>query len=198
MEEGTNKWIHPPTIKVWKPKSSLSSYMASAIHLSPLFTCKGWSFLHILFPVLTRFFGNAHWYPIDRLEKVSEMDWCPHTYKTTWNSWKECWRFDAYIQSWAKWYCFTSFICLCCMCREKYPHYVKHHPLLCFLHQRDIALWGHTTDAGHFQSRAEFWAETDKVLQHHLKSAPHNAKYHLPEVQNDLVSVVAISFARSW
>ena len=57
-----------------------------------------------------------------------------------------------------------------------------------FCGQQGIALRGHTSDTGNFQGLVEFRAETDKVLQQHLESAPCNAKYLSPDVQNDLVS----------
>ena len=71
---------------------------------------------------------------------------------------------------------------------------------VCFCAKQGISFRGHRDDStasaeycnkGNFIELVEFRAETDEVLQMHLKTAPRNALYTSKTIQNEMISVIS-------
>lgn len=64
---------------------------------------------------------------------------------------------------------------------------IVHTLLLCG--RQNIALRGHNNDAGNCVALLKFRTETDSILKQHLASAPRNAQYVSPKIQNELINL---------
>ena len=62
---------------------------------------------------------------------------------------------------------------------------------LLFCARQNIALRGHGIDEGNFMALIQFRAEHDEVLRNHLNTAPKNATYLSPQIQNELLQTCA-------
>lgn len=62
---------------------------------------------------------------------------------------------------------------------------------LLFCAQQNIALRGHGSEEGNFMALIKFHSQHDQVLKHHLATAPRNARYLSPKIQNELINACA-------
>ena len=76
-------------------------------------------------------------------------------------------------------------------------HYVKTiSEILLFCSRQEIAIRGHREDKssmnrGNFLELLDLVAKHDTVIQHKITNIPHNATYTSPQIQNDLLHIMA-------